>query len=95
MKTFPASELMQWRLERQEDIYESSKREPLGKSYNRGHVLPEGMGTERPFGKAEEEVRVDHVCVAYRRVLGNAVRVEHIRLTPRVVLKARSCLSID
>jgi len=50
MKTFPASELMQWRLERQEDIYESSKREPLGKSYNRGHVLPEGMGTERPFG---------------------------------------------
>lgn len=50
MKYYPDSELMRWRQERQEDIYESSKREPLGKSYNRGHVIPGGLGTERPFG---------------------------------------------
>jgi len=50
IRTYPQSELMQWRLERQEDVYESSKREPLGKSYMRGHKLPEGLGGEKPFG---------------------------------------------
>jgi len=28
----------------------SSKREPLGQSYLRGHQLPQGMGVDRPFG---------------------------------------------
>ncbi|PNH00518.1 hypothetical protein TSOC_013655 [Tetrabaena socialis] len=30
----------------------SSKREPLGGSYIRGHQIPGGLGTERPFGVA-------------------------------------------
>mmetsp|Transcript_15215 Transcript_15215/g.49938 ORF Transcript_15215/g.49938 Transcript_15215/m.49938 type:complete len:434 (+) Transcript_15215:25-1326(+) len=47
IQTFPTSDLMQWRLERQEDIYASSKNEPLGRSMQRGHKLPaEG----EPFG---------------------------------------------
>lgn len=29
----------------------SSKREPLGRPYVRGHKLPEGLGTDRAFGK--------------------------------------------
>lgn len=49
--SYPKSQLMRWRLERQEDIYHSSKLEPLGKSMNRGHVLPQGMGEEVPFGR--------------------------------------------
>eukprot|EP00955_Chlamydomonas_euryale_P063648 358731-Chlamydomonas_euryale.AAC.7 len=28
----------------------SNTREPLGRTYHRGHKLPEGMGTEVPFG---------------------------------------------
>mmetsp|Transcript_23843 Transcript_23843/g.28802 ORF Transcript_23843/g.28802 Transcript_23843/m.28802 type:complete len:451 (+) Transcript_23843:210-1562(+) len=51
---YPTSELMQWRLDRQEDVYASSKREPLGKSMLRGHKLPEAVGghasTDTPFG---------------------------------------------
>mmetsp|Transcript_28766 Transcript_28766/g.70933 ORF Transcript_28766/g.70933 Transcript_28766/m.70933 type:complete len:452 (-) Transcript_28766:47-1402(-) len=50
MVGYPTSELMQWRLDRQEDIYASTKREPLGKSFNRGHAHPDGLGTSRPFG---------------------------------------------
>ena len=30
----------------------SSKREPLGKGYVRGHKIPHGLGTEKPFGVA-------------------------------------------
>jgi len=55
IKNFPESELMQWRLERQEDVYASSKREPLGQSYNRGHKLPQGLGTDVPFGEVCEQ----------------------------------------
>eukprot|EP00976_Prorocentrum_cordatum_P067582 1178806-Prorocentrum_minimum.AAC.2 len=55
IKNFPESELMQWRLERQEDVYASSKREPLGASYCRGHKLPDGLGTEVPFGEVCEQ----------------------------------------
>lgn len=48
---YPQSELMRWRLERQEDLYHSSKLEPLGRSMNRGHVLPPEMGDSVPFGR--------------------------------------------
>ena len=30
----------------------SSKREPLGKGYVRGHKIPTGLGTQTPFGAA-------------------------------------------
>lgn len=30
----------------------SSKREPLGKGYKRGHKVPDGLGTKKPFGVA-------------------------------------------
>ena len=30
----------------------SSKREPLGKGYVRGHKIPDGLGTQTPFGAA-------------------------------------------
>lgn len=32
------------------DICCSSKTEPLGRAYQRGHKIPEHMGKERPFG---------------------------------------------
>mmetsp|Transcript_6907 Transcript_6907/g.10703 ORF Transcript_6907/g.10703 Transcript_6907/m.10703 type:complete len:454 (-) Transcript_6907:128-1489(-) len=51
MANYPTSELMQWRLDRQEDIYASTTREPLGKSFSRGHVLPGDLTSgEQPFG---------------------------------------------
>lgn len=50
MRNYPSSELMQWRLERQEDVYASSKKEPLGKSALRGHQIPEHLGQQQPFG---------------------------------------------
>lgn len=28
----------------------SSKREPLGTGYQRGHIIPQGMGSAKPFG---------------------------------------------
>ena len=31
MGNYPTSELMQWRFDRQEDVYASTKREPLGR----------------------------------------------------------------
>ena len=41
MATYPRSELDQWRLERTEDVYASTRREPLGKSFVRGHQIPD------------------------------------------------------
>jgi len=49
IKNYPSSELMQWRLERQEDVYKSSKAEPLGRTALRGHQLPEHLN-HAPFG---------------------------------------------
>ncbi|XRB21531.1 EF-hand domain-containing family member B [Pseudoscourfieldia marina] len=53
IQTVEKSELKEWAKERREDIYASNKREPLGKSLNRGHKLPEVLETgEAPFGNA-------------------------------------------
>ena len=41
LPNYPTSELMQWKHDHQESVYASTKREPLGKSFNRGHALPE------------------------------------------------------
>lgn len=49
---YPNTEMGRWQLEQLEDIYASSKREPLGQGYVRGHKIPDGLGTERPFGMA-------------------------------------------
>lgn len=47
---YPESELARWKIERAEEIYSSAQREPLGRGYVRGHKIPDGLGTERPFG---------------------------------------------
>ena len=39
MQTFPTTNIMRYELENREKIYASSKREPLGKTYTRGHQL--------------------------------------------------------
>ncbi|GBG64938.1 hypothetical protein CBR_g48686 [Chara braunii] len=46
----PRSTMMQHYQEFKEKDYSSSKKEPLGKVMIRGHVLPEGAGTTKPFG---------------------------------------------
>ncbi|KAG2450939.1 hypothetical protein HYH02_004212 [Chlamydomonas schloesseri] len=50
LKNYPDSELARWQLEQKEGIYASAQREPLGAGYVRGHKMPEGLGSERPFG---------------------------------------------
>jgi len=46
----PQDELGRFRQEQAERVYASNKREPLGKAFQRGHVLPDGLGTQVPFG---------------------------------------------
>lgn len=49
--TYPQNEMMLWKRERQEEIYASAAREPLGRSMLRGHELPVGLATgAEPFG---------------------------------------------
>lgn len=43
--------MMRWTLDRSEDVYYSNTREPLGKSWRRGHSIPSHLGTEVPFGQ--------------------------------------------
>lgn len=50
-KTYPESDMMRWTLDRSEDVYHSHTREPLGKSWNRGHSIPSHLGNEVPFGQ--------------------------------------------
>ena len=45
LKSYPTSELMKWEREQREQIYESAKRDPLGKSMVRGHIIPENIDT--------------------------------------------------
>ncbi len=45
LRSHPTSELMKWDLENRESIYESAKREPLGRSMTRGHVIPTDVHT--------------------------------------------------
>ncbi|KAK9804914.1 hypothetical protein WJX72_011725 [[Myrmecia] bisecta] len=51
IRSYPESALLQWDMQRREEVYASSKREPLGKGYVRGHRIPEGLGSHVPFGK--------------------------------------------
>jgi len=64
IQNYPTEELMQWRLERQEDIYASSKNEPLGRSMQRGHKLPthmDGGAAAKPFGtRVEAKMKDKH-----------------------------------
>lgn len=43
--------MLRWTLDRAEDVYHSNSREPLGKTWMRGHTLPPGMGTDIAFGQ--------------------------------------------
>lgn len=48
----PTSEVLAVMRDKQESIYASAKAEPLGRSMDRGHVLPEHMGSDKfAFGK--------------------------------------------
>lgn len=48
----PKSEMLAMMRDKQESIYASTKAEPLGRSMDRGHVLPEHMtGDQFAFGK--------------------------------------------
>eukprot|EP00879_Flechtneria_rotunda_P013223 GHRR01013808.1.p1 GENE.GHRR01013808.1~~GHRR01013808.1.p1 ORF type:complete len:233 (+),score=43.48 GHRR01013808.1:312-1010(+) len=51
MATYPDSEIGRWKLEKCEEVYASTKREPLGHTYSRGHQIPAGLGTQVAFGK--------------------------------------------
>eukprot|EP00201_Polytomella_parva_P013293 CAMPEP_0175053804 /NCGR_PEP_ID=MMETSP0052_2-20121109/9138_1 /TAXON_ID=51329 ORGANISM="Polytomella parva, Strain SAG 63-3" /NCGR_SAMPLE_ID=MMETSP0052_2 /ASSEMBLY_ACC=CAM_ASM_000194 /LENGTH=474 /DNA_ID=CAMNT_0016318399 /DNA_START=71 /DNA_END=1491 /DNA_ORIENTATION=+ len=62
LKNYPSTEISRWKYEQAEKVYASNKREPLGTGYVRGHKIPDGLGTERPFGvvygaKEKEECR--------------------------------------
>ena len=48
--TYPTTDLMRFQLDRLEDVYASTRREPLGKTYVRGHAIPSGLGETIPFG---------------------------------------------
>lgn len=50
IKVSPESAMLKWHQERKEDIYASTKREPLGKPMSRGYVIPEELGTTKAFG---------------------------------------------
>ena len=50
-KQYPDNDMLRWTLDRSEDVYHSSAREPLGKSWVRGHTLPPGLGIEAAFGQ--------------------------------------------
>lgn len=45
MKSYPMSDLMIWEREQREQVYESARRDPLGKSMVRGHKIPESVDT--------------------------------------------------
>ncbi|KAL3146785.1 hypothetical protein ABBQ38_014767 [Trebouxia sp. C0009 RCD-2024] len=57
--SYPQSSLAQWALQRSEDVYASSKREPLGRGYVRGHHIPAGLGAAVPFGVAVHAKELD------------------------------------
>lgn len=50
IRQLPHSEVAQFHMARGEQIYASTKREPVGKAASRDYVLPEGLGSEIPFG---------------------------------------------
>ena len=51
MRTKEKSEMKEWAKEQAENIYDSSKREPLGRSMLRGHKLPDALASgEAAFG---------------------------------------------
>ena len=53
LRPWPTTAISQWNMERKESIYATNQREPLGRSMQRGHVLPPGLGTEKPFGVSD------------------------------------------
>lgn len=59
MRVEPDSFVEQWKRDRAEHTYASNKREPLGQPMTRGHVIPDGLGTERPFGRIVDAKGLD------------------------------------
>ena len=67
-KSYPESDMMRWTLDRAEDVYQSTVREPLGKSWVRGHQLPEQLGTTVPFGRAVNAKQNSAVSLARQAI---------------------------
>lgn len=67
-RTYPDSDMMRWKLDRAEDVYHSSAREPLGKAWVRGHTLPAGLGTEVPFGRKVDAKQNSAVSMARQAI---------------------------
>lgn len=51
---YPTNPVLRFQRERSEQIYASTAREPLGATYKRGHVFPDGLGTINGFGTKSE-----------------------------------------
>ena len=48
---YPTTDIMRFQLDRLEDVYASTRREPLGQSFVRGHALPPDLASGAvPFG---------------------------------------------
>ncbi|GMH38274.1 hypothetical protein BSKO_06158 [Bryopsis sp. KO-2023] len=64
LKCYPETDLGQWLNDRKEHIYASAQGEPLGRSCNRGHRIPGGLGTARPFGILSGAQEKEAACLA-------------------------------
>ena len=63
IKVTPESAMLKWHQERKEDIYASTKREPLGKPMSRGYNIPEEMGATKAFGSFIDASESAHFCL--------------------------------
>ena len=84
LNTAPKSYLIEKATEKKESIYLSHKREPLGKSYVRGHELPEAMASgAKGFGMpAPQDVTGDqskHLLHPAERVIPEAERQLYVK----------------
>jgi hypothetical protein len=51
---YPTNPVLRFQRERAEAAYASTTREPLGRSYVRGHLIPDGLGVVSGFGAKSE-----------------------------------------
>ena len=83
LNTAPKSYLIEKATEKKESIYLSHKREPLSKSYVRGHQIPSGLGITVGFGQpAPQDVTGDqskHLLHPMERVIPEAERQLYVK----------------
>jgi len=83
LNTAPKSYLIEKAVEKKESIYLSHKREPLGKSFRRGHNLPPQMGSSVPYGyPTPQDVAGDetkHLMHPQERIVPEAERQLYVK----------------